>query len=69
MWSAIYCEKMTPELSSYTRLFVGQLATGVDQLVDFNCRSMQEKGFCPGYPFLSCSLDRYRHSLISTRFP
>lgn len=53
----------------YTRLFVGQLATGVDQLVDFNCRSMQEKGFCPGYPSLSCSLNCYRHSLITTRSP
>lgn len=30
----------------YTRLFAGQVATGVDSLVDFNCKSTQEKGFC-----------------------
>jgi len=30
----------------YTRLFAGQVATGVDRLVDFNCKSTQEKGLC-----------------------
>ncbi|CAN5451744.1 hypothetical protein BH23VER1_BH23VER1_04060 [soil metagenome] len=30
----------------YTRLFAGQLATGLDGLLDFNCTSTQEKGFC-----------------------
>ena len=49
----------------YTRLFVGQLATGVDQLVDFNCRSIQEKGFCQGCPSWNCSLDRYRQYLTT----
>ena len=32
----------------YTRLFAGLLATGLDGLVDFNCQSTREKGFCPG---------------------
>lgn len=30
----------------YTRLFAGQFATGLDPLVDFNCTSNREKGFC-----------------------
>lgn len=31
----------------YTRLFSGMVITGLDDLVDFNCRSNQEKGWCP----------------------
>lgn len=30
----------------YTRIFAGLIATGRDDLVDFNCRSTQEKGYC-----------------------
>jgi hypothetical protein len=30
------------------RVFAGMLATGLDEAVDFNCRSTQEKGLCPG---------------------
>jgi hypothetical protein len=30
----------------YTRLFTGLIATGRDQLVDLNCVSHREKGFC-----------------------
>lgn len=30
----------------YTRLFAGLFFSGVDDLVDFNCRSIQEKGLC-----------------------
>lgn len=30
----------------YTRVFAGLLHTGLDRLVDFNCTSTQEKGFC-----------------------
>jgi hypothetical protein len=30
----------------YTRLFAGMLATGLDSLVDLNCVSTREKGFC-----------------------
>ena len=32
----------------YARLFSGLLAAGRDGLIDFNCRSTQEKGYCPG---------------------
>jgi hypothetical protein len=31
----------------YVRLFSGLLAIGRDPLIDFNCRSTQEKGYCP----------------------
>jgi hypothetical protein len=30
----------------YTRLFAGMIATGADTLVDLNCVSHQEKGYC-----------------------
>lgn len=30
------------------RVFAGMLATGADRAIDFNCRSAQEKGLCPG---------------------
>ena len=30
----------------YTRLFTGQIADGLDPLIDFNCKSTQEKGYC-----------------------
>ncbi len=30
------------------RVFAGMVATGLDQGIDFNCRSAQEKGLCPG---------------------
>lgn len=32
----------------YARLFSGLIAMGRDSLIDFNCRSTQEKGYCPG---------------------
>ncbi|MBV8201554.1 MAG: hypothetical protein JOZ15_13105, partial [Acidobacteria bacterium] len=32
----------------YVRLFAGLLATGLDSLVDCNCQSTREKGYCPG---------------------
>ena len=47
----------------YTRLFTGLWATRVDELVDFNCISTQEKGFCPGPVFGKCILDRYHEIL------
>jgi hypothetical protein len=34
------------------RTFAGLVVTGLDQGVDFNCRSAQEKGLCPGHPCL-----------------
>jgi len=36
------------------RVFAGMIATGLDQAVDFNCRSAQEKGLCP---VSSCTFD------------
>lgn len=30
----------------YTRLFTGLLADGLDPLIDFNCQSTREKGYC-----------------------
>jgi hypothetical protein len=32
------------------RVFAGMITTGLDQAVDFNCRSAQEKELCPGRP-------------------
>ena len=51
----------------YIRLFAGQLATGLDRLIDFNCTSTQEKGFCPGPDPDGCSLHDHHHRL--TRHP
>jgi hypothetical protein len=36
----------TSRADFYTRLFAGLFMAGVDDLVDFNCRSTQEKGYC-----------------------
>jgi len=40
----------------YVRLFCGLWETGVDELVDFNCVSNAEKGFCSGSVQEGCSL-------------
>lgn len=37
----------TSRADFYVRLFAGQIVTGVDSLADFNCRSTQEKQYCP----------------------
>jgi hypothetical protein len=52
----------------YTRLFAGQHLTGLDQLVDFNCTSTREKGFCVPPSEGSCSLESLRQTLLS-QFP
>jgi hypothetical protein len=31
----------------YTRIFAGRIATGCDDLSDFNCHSTRAKGYCP----------------------
>tara|TARA_R110002049_G_scaffold283543_1_gene463601 strand:- start:106 stop:1044 length:939 start_codon:yes stop_codon:yes gene_type:complete len=49
----------------YVRLFSGLWATGVDELVDFNCTSTQEKGFCPVPHTEPCSLDPLRKKLAT----
>ena len=42
----------------YVRLFAGQIATGLDRGIDFNCFSQQEKQFC--WNPCGCSLEPYR---------
>lgn len=44
----------------YTRLFLGQWATGTDHLADFSCAAIQGADFCPlplSSPSPACSLD------------
>ena len=43
----------------YVRTFAGLLADGLDDLVDHNCVSHQEKGYCPE-PFCGYNLGDYR---------
>jgi hypothetical protein len=45
----------------YVRLFAGQIATGLDTGVDFNCVSQQEKQFC--WNPCGCSLEPFREKL------
>jgi hypothetical protein len=45
----------------YVRLFAGQIATGLDTGVDFNCFSQQEKQFC--WEPAGCSLEPFREKL------
>jgi hypothetical protein len=45
----------------YVRLFAGQIATGLDRGVDFNCVSQQEKQFC--WNPCGCSLEPFRARL------
>lgn len=50
----------------YTRLFAGMIATGVDKLIDFNCVSHQEKGYCMASE-CSSNLIKYRDLLLEKR--
>ncbi len=50
----------------YTRLFAGMIATGLDKLIDFNCVSQQEKGYCM-IPDCSSNLTLYRDMLLGKR--
>ncbi len=50
----------------YTRLFTGMIATGVDRLIDFNCVSHQEKGYCMT-PYCGANLLAYRDLLCNRR--
>ncbi|MBI2856900.1 MAG: hypothetical protein HYX95_01150 [Chloroflexi bacterium] len=47
----------------YVRLFCGLIATGLDDLRDFNCVSHQEKGYCPK-PWCGFNLADYRQRLL-----
>lgn len=49
----------------YTRLFAGLLATGVDRLIDFNCTSTLEKGFCFAAEGRICELETRRSRLLT----
>jgi len=50
----------------YTRLFAGMITTGLDKLIDFNCVSHQEKGYCM-IPECSSNLILYRDMLLGRR--
>jgi hypothetical protein len=58
-----YRESAGTRADFYTRIFAGLVAVGRDELVGFNCRSMQEKDCCLA-PDPACNLDAYRHSLL-----
>ncbi len=51
----------------FTRLFAGLYETGLDRLIDFNCTSTREKGFC--FPLVEgiCSLEPFSQKLIATK--
>jgi hypothetical protein len=53
----------------YTRLFAGLWKCGVDQLVDFNCVSTMEKGFCHGIREGDCSLFEFKEALANPNPP
>ena len=50
----------------YTRLFTGMIATGTDKLIDLNCVSHKEKGYCM-IPECCSNLVTYRNMLIERR--
>ena len=50
----------------YTRLFTGMIATGIDRLIDLNCVSHKEKGYCM-IPECSSNLVSYRDMLLKRR--
>ena len=50
----------------YTRLFACLYLTGLDRLLDFNCKSTQEKGFCFRPLEGDCDLESVRQTLLST---
>jgi hypothetical protein len=49
----------------YVRLFAGLYETGLDQLVDLNCTSTREKGFCFPPAEGTCSLEPIRSTLLT----
>ncbi len=53
----------------YTRLFAGLHITGLDRLIDFNCTSTREKGFCFPTADDSCELESARQKLLSKLSP
>lgn len=64
-WKAgIHFHDPGPRADFYVRIFTTLFVAGCDDLVDFNCRSTQEKHECPGG---SCSLAPFRDSLLARR--
>lgn len=53
----------------YTRTFTCLHQAGIDRLVDFNCTSTQEKGFCFRPHQTSCSLEPCRQQLLTEITP
>jgi hypothetical protein len=53
----------------YTRLFACLHRAGIDRLVDLNCTSTQEKGFCFRPDGVSCSLGPSRQTLLHQLTP
>lgn len=53
----------------YTRLFAGLYETGLDSLVDFNCTSTREKGFCCSPPDAGACLEPMRQKLQAKQPP
>ncbi len=49
----------------YVRLFAGLHLTGLDRLIDFNCTSTREKGFCFPPVTGTCDLESARQKLLS----
>ena len=50
----------------YTRLFSGMIATGADKLIDLNCVSHKEKGYCM-IPACCSNLVQFRNTLLERR--
>jgi hypothetical protein len=46
------------------RVYCGMIATGTDRLIDFNCVSHAEKGFCPS-PWCGFNLEERRDAALS----
>lgn len=65
-WMEGYWDVYNPAMRAdfYVRLFAGLLATGVDQAIDFNCVSTQEKELCP-YTGCEENLADFREHLIA----
>jgi sugar phosphate isomerase/epimerase len=51
----------------FTRVFAGLYDTGLDRLIDFNCTSTREKGFCFPPPEGTCSLEPISRRLATEK--
>ncbi|MCX6357529.1 MAG: hypothetical protein NT045_06620, partial [Candidatus Aureabacteria bacterium] len=50
----------------WARVYCGLIETGLDSLVDFNCVSHAEKGFCPS-PWCGFNLRDFRDAILAKR--